>query len=96
MASDVVIVLEIVSQHSISADTAEKRIEYAGAGIPHYWIVRMAQEDGPAVSVERLRLTSERHYALEQITFRGQDHLAVQTIDPLELTLSWEQLDEWL
>jgi hypothetical protein len=44
------------------------------------------------VSVERLRLTSDRHYALEQITFRGQDHLAVQTIDPLELTLSREQL----
>jgi len=85
-----------VSQHSISADTAEKRIEYAAAGIPYYWIVRMAQEDGPAVSVERLRLTSDRRYALEQITFRGRDHLAVQAIDPLELTLSWEQLDEWL
>jgi Uma2 family endonuclease len=96
VASDVLIVLEIVSQHSISADTAEKRIEYAAAGIPHYWIVRMAQEDGPAVSVERLRLTSDRHYVLEQITFRGQDHLAVQAIDPLELALSWEQLDEWL
>jgi Uma2 family endonuclease len=96
MASDVVIVLEIVSQHSISADTAEKRIEYAAAGIPYYWIVRMAQEDGPAVSVERLRLTSDRQYALEQVTFRGRDHLAVQAIDPLELTLSWEQLDEWL
>ena len=86
----------LASQVPMRPGTAEKRIEYAAAGIPHYWIVRMAQEDGPAVSVERLRLTSDRHYALEQITFRGQDHLAVQTIDPLELTLSWEQLDEWL
>jgi hypothetical protein len=56
----------------------------------------MAQEDGPAVSVERLRPTSDRHYALEQIAFPGQDRLSVQTIDPLELALSWEQLDEWL
>lgn len=59
-------------------------------------IVHCESPSGNHQGVERLRLTSGRHYALEQITFRGQDHVAVQTIDPLELALSWEQLDEWL
>jgi Uma2 family endonuclease len=96
IAADVLVVVEIVSRHSISADLAEKRTEYAEAGIPHYWIVRMAKDDGPAVSVERLRLTSERRYAVEQVAFRSRDQYAVEAIDPFDLTISWEQLDEWL
>jgi hypothetical protein len=32
-------------------------------------------------------------YATEQVTFRKKDALAVDTI---EVTISWDQLDEWL
>lgn len=71
-------------------------MRYARAGIEHYWIVRMAQNDGPAVFVERLRLTSDGTYATEQVTFRKKDLLAIDTIDPIEVTISWDQLDEWL
>jgi len=39
---------------------------------------------------------SEDTYATEQVTFRKKDLLAVDTLDPFEVTLSWEQLDEWL
>lgn len=95
-ALDVLIAVEIVSPGSRSADTAAKRTEYAEAGIPGYWIVQMVQDDGPAFSVERLRLTAGRQYALEGIAYRGRDTLAIDIIDPLELTLSWDQFDEWL
>ena len=96
IAADVLIVIEIPSPHSVSDDQLVKRVRYARAGIEHYWIVRMAQNDGPAMSVERLRLTSDGTYATEQVTFRKKDPLAVDTIDPVEVTISWDQLDEWL
>jgi Uma2 family endonuclease len=95
-ALDVLVAVEIVSAGSRSADTIAKRVEYAEAGIPSYWIVQLVQDDGPAFSIERLRLTAGRQYALEGVTYRGRDLLAIDVIDPLELQLSWDQLDEWL
>jgi Uma2 family endonuclease len=95
-AADVLIAVEIVSPHSVSDDQLVKRVRYARAGIEHYWIVRLAQNDGPAVSVEQLRLTSDGTYATEQVTFRKKDLLAIDAIDPIEVAMSWEQLDEWL
>jgi Uma2 family endonuclease len=56
-ASDCLLVLEIVSADSVTTDTQDKRAEYAAAGIPHYWIVRMSDNDGPAVTVERFLLS---------------------------------------
>jgi Uma2 family endonuclease len=38
-ASEVVLVVEIVSPGSTRTDHVQKRSEYADAGIPHYWIV---------------------------------------------------------
>ena len=95
-AADVLIAVEIVSPHSVSDDQLVKRVRYARAGIEHYWIVRLAQNDGPAVSVEQLRLTSDGTYATEQVTFSKKDLLAIDAIDPIEVTMSWVQLDEWL
>ncbi len=43
-----------------------------------------------------LRLVSDGTYATEQVTFRKKDLLAIDTLDPFEVTVSWEQLDEWL
>jgi Uma2 family endonuclease len=95
-ASDTIIVVEIVSPGSRSEDTLVKRVRYARAGIQHYWIVRLAQDDGPANSVERLRLISDGTYATEQVAFRKKDILAVDALDPFEAAIAWEQLDEWL
>lgn len=95
-AADTLIAVEIVSPSTISEDLIVKRARYARAGIPSYWILRLAQDDGPAMSVERLRLTSDGTYALEQVTFRKKDILALDVIDPIEVTVTWEQLDEWL
>lgn len=38
-ASDVVVVVEVVSPGSCRTDHVTKRGEYADAGIPHYWII---------------------------------------------------------
>lgn len=95
-AADTLIVIEIVSPGSVSDDLLVKRIRYARAGIGFYWIIRLAQNDGPAVSVERLRLTSDGTYSMEQVTFRKKDILAIDAIDPIEVTATWDQLDEWL
>ena len=40
-----------------------------------------------------LRLTSDGTYAMEQVTFWKKDILA---IDVIEVTVTWDQLDEWL
>jgi Uma2 family endonuclease len=95
-ASDCVIVLEIVSADSVATDLRDKRAEYAGAGIPHYWIVRLTDNDGPAISVERLLLTLDGNYVSEGVAVRGRDFHAVSTINPFALKLTWEQLDDGL
>lgn len=95
-ASDMVIAVEIVSADSVTTDIRDKRAEYAAAGIPHYWIVRMTDNDGPAISVERFLLTVEGDYAREGFAVRGRDFHAVDTINPFPLKLTWGQLDEGL
>jgi Uma2 family endonuclease len=95
-ASDCVIVVEIVSADSVATDLRAKRAEYAAAGIPHYWIVRMTDNDGPAISVERLLLTLDGNYISEAVAVRGRDFRAVDTINPFALKLTWEHLDDGL
>lgn len=96
IAADCLIALEIVSADSITTDIRDKRAEYAAAGIPHYWIVRMTDNDGPAISVERLLLTSDGEYTREGLAIRGRDFHAIDTISPFPLKLTWEALDEGL
>lgn len=95
-AADVVLVVEVVSEHSTGADLLEKRARYAAARIPCYWIVRMAQNDGPSISIERLRLTVDGTYVSEGIALRGKSAHAVDVIDPFPLAVSWEALDRGL
>jgi Uma2 family endonuclease len=96
IAADCLIAVEIVSADSITTDIRDKRAEYAAAGIPHYWIVRMTDNDGPAISVERLLLTSDGEYTREGLAIRGRDFRAIDTISPFPLGLTWEALDEGL
>jgi Uma2 family endonuclease len=95
-ASDCVLVLEIVSADSVTTDIRDKRAEYAAAGIPHYWIVRMTNNNGPAISVERLLLAYDGQYISQELRVRGRDVHAVDTVTPLRLELTWEQLDDGL
>lgn len=95
-ASDCAIVVEIVSADSVTTDIRDKRAEYAAAGIPHYWIVRMTDNDGPAISVERFLLTSDGDYVRDGLAVRGRDFHAVDTISPFPLKVTWEQLDDGL
>lgn len=79
-AADAVLVVEVVSPGTITADLRDKRTEYGALGIPHYWIVRMAQNGGPAVSVERLRLLSDGTYGTDGVGMRSHGP-AIETLD---------------
>ncbi|MEV2218517.1 Uma2 family endonuclease [Nocardia vinacea] len=94
MASDTLLVVEVVSPNTVTADLVEKRAEYARLGIAHYWIVRMVQDDGPVTSIEMLRLMADGTYVRENMSLRARgDAVAVDVADPLDVTISWNQLD---
>jgi Uma2 family endonuclease len=61
-ASEVVVVVEVVSPGSRRTDNVVKRSEYADAGIPHYWILDIE----PPVSLVACRLTEQFGYADDQ------------------------------
>jgi Uma2 family endonuclease len=58
-ASEVLLVVEVVSPGSVRTDHVLKRSEYADAGIPHYWIVDITER----VSLLACRLAGEFGYA---------------------------------
>jgi Uma2 family endonuclease len=93
LVSDVIIAIEIVSRTTVIEDLRTKRSLYAEAAIPHYWIIRMAGDDGLAVSVERLVLASDGSYVTEGIALRDKDVYAVDTVNPFQIRVSWDELD---
>ncbi|MFD4444660.1 Uma2 family endonuclease [Nocardia sp. NPDC058519] len=93
-AADALLVVEIVSPGTVTADCVDKRAEYAKLGIAQYWIVRMVNDDGLVSSIEQLRLTSDGRYVTERIGLRGQDPvIAVTAIDPVKVEIPWAELD---
>ena len=58
-ASDLLVVIEVVSPGSTRTDHVHKRSEYADAGIPHYWIVDTTEP----VSLLACHLAGEFGYA---------------------------------
>ncbi|MFI5729150.1 Uma2 family endonuclease [Kribbella sp. NPDC051587] len=82
-ASEVLIVVEIVSPGSRRTDNVVKRAEYADAGIPHYWIVDIQDP----VSLLACHLTDKFGYLDDQVvggTFASSSPLAV-TLDLTDL-----------
>jgi Uma2 family endonuclease len=63
LASEVVLVVEIVSPGSKRMDHVHKRSDYADAGIPNYWILDI---DDP-IALTACRLTEEFGYQDDQI-----------------------------
>ncbi|NUR97485.1 MAG: Uma2 family endonuclease [Kribbellaceae bacterium] len=82
-ASEILVVVEIVSPGSRRTDNVVKRAEYADAGIPHYWIVDI---DEPA-SLVACHLTDKFGYLDAEVV--GGIFTAA---DPLHITLNLEDL----
>jgi Uma2 family endonuclease len=92
-AADTVLAVEVVSPGTVTADCVDKRAEYARLGIEQYWIVRMENNNGRVKSIEVLRLNSEGKYVTES-RFRSHDSItAVAITDPLDVTVTWQELD---
>ena len=62
-ASEVLVIVEIVSPGSKRIDHVDKRRDYADAGIPNYWIIDI---DEP-ISLTACRLTEEFGYVDDQV-----------------------------
>jgi Uma2 family endonuclease len=93
-AADTLLVIEVVSPGTVTADLVDKRALYARLSIPQYWIVRMTNDDGPVRSIETLRLTADGTYVTERVAVRAHgEPLAVKAPDPLEVSIGWDQLD---
>lgn len=86
-ASEVRLVVEIVSPGSRRMDNVVKHGEYADAGIPHYWIVDL----DPPVSVHVWHLAGEFGYQ-DSGTFTGE----VGLLDPFKVDLSLDRLAQSL
>lgn len=90
-AEHALLVVEIVSPGSETQDTTDKTGEYAKAGIPHYWIVRL---DGTGVSViERYRLDRATMLYKHVGTFMRDEPGDPPSVDnPIPITIDWSTL----
>lgn len=82
-ASEVLVVVEIVSPGSRRTDRVIKRGDYADAEIPHYWIIDIE----PPVSLLACHLAGEFGYADS-----GEVTGKFTTTEPIELSLDLDQL----
>jgi Uma2 family endonuclease len=78
VASDVVLVVEIISPGSVRTDRLVKRGEYADAGIPRYWVVDLTAP----VSILSCHLAGEFGYADD-----GEQTGTFRAVEPFPLTL---------
>jgi Uma2 family endonuclease len=82
-ASDVMVIVEIVSPGSKRTDYKTKHLEYADAGIPHYWIVDITEP----VSLVECHLAGAFGYQ-DREAVTGEFH----TDTPFPITLRLDQL----
>jgi Uma2 family endonuclease len=90
-ADDAVLVVEIVSPGSVAADTADKFTEYARAGIPHYWIVRLDQTG--VSTIERYRLDPGAHLYKHVGTLMKDEGATAVVTNPLPMMVTWPDLE---
>jgi Uma2 family endonuclease len=85
------LVIEIVSTWSQTSDEVDKLGEYARAGIPHYWIVRL-DNNGVAV-VERYQLDHATSQYKHVGTFMKDEPGSLPAVaNPVPITIDWAQL----
>jgi Uma2 family endonuclease len=102
-AKDVLLAIEIVSKTSQATDTGQdnpdigfesKMTQYARAGIPNYWIVRLREDDSAIDSIEELHLLPSRNrYTFFAVWQAGVSRDAVQTQWPFDIAISWADLE---
>ncbi|MEU0569880.1 Uma2 family endonuclease [Nonomuraea sp. NPDC005983] len=90
-AEHALLVVEIVSPGSETQDTTDKLGEYAKAGVPHYWIVRL---DRTGVSiVERYRLDRASMLYKHTGTFmKDESGDAPSVANPIPIVIDWSEL----
>ncbi|WP_169813841.1 Uma2 family endonuclease [Nocardia pseudobrasiliensis] len=91
--ADTLLVIEVVSPGTVTADCIDKRAEYADLGIEQYWIVKLDNNNGPVKSIEVLRLNSAGQYVVAETRFRSHSPIAVAISDPLDVSITWAELD---
>jgi Uma2 family endonuclease len=92
-AEHALLVVEIVSPGSETQDTTDKLGEYAKAGIPHYWIIRL---DRTGVSIiERYRLDTATMLYKHTGTFMKDDAFGETPLvsNPVPIVIDWSQLE---
>ncbi|MDF2705305.1 Uma2 family endonuclease [Nonomuraea muscovyensis] len=91
-AEHTLLVAEIVSPGSETQDTTDKLGEYAKAGIPHYWIVRL---DRTGVSViERYRLDRATMLYKHTGTFMKDEIGETPLVsNPIPIVVDWSELE---
>ena len=90
-AEHALLVVEIVSFGSETRDAVDKLGEYAKAGVPDYWIVRL--DDGGSSTIERYRLdhASMRHKHTGTL-MNDEPGDPPQISEPIPVTIDWADL----
>jgi Uma2 family endonuclease len=86
----ILLIVEVTSDSTIDVDINEKRIQYAGAGIPRYLIIRLDQKEERIEEIEEYRLDwSGRRYLVHSV------HRRVLILDdPIEVTIPFDTLEQ--
>ncbi len=91
-AEHVLLLIEIVSPGSETTDAVDKLGEYARAGIPHYWIVRL--DDSGVSVIERYQLDQATSLYKHLGTFMKDEPGAPPTVsNPIPVTIDWGELE---
>jgi Uma2 family endonuclease len=81
-AGDVLLAIEVISPGSLSLDRYVKPVEYAMAGIPHYWVISL---DEPA-TLTAFTLVGGGY----EIAVHGAEH--VQLVEPVSIAIEVGEL----
>ncbi|SEO70000.1 Uma2 family endonuclease [Actinacidiphila rubida] len=83
-AEDVVLAVEVVSPESAARDRKRKPLLYAGAGIPHFWLVERTDSGRPAIHTYELDRVGEKY----ELTGIHHDHLKLSAPFTLDIDLT--------
>lgn len=81
-ASDLLLAVEVISPSSVRTDTVTKPVDYADAGIPHYWVI----DPNPPVTVTVYHLVDSAYEESQ----RAEGQIAVS--EPCALTIDLDAL----
>jgi len=85
------LVAEIVSPGSETQDTIGKPGEYASAGVPHYWVVRLGNSRFSTIERYRLDRASKRYKHVGTL-MDDEPGDPPQLSDPIPITIDWDEL----